>query len=73
MLLQEHRHQEIERAQELAAFSGYMAAIVARMLPQEAGPLPPFSDFYRPPAHRMSEPKPQTTSAEYKARYDSWQ
>ena len=72
MLLQEHRLQEIERAQELAAFSGYMAAIVARMLPQEAGPLPPFSDFYRPPSR--AEPNQQTTtSAEYKARYDSWQ
>lgn len=45
-LLQEHRLQEIERAQELAAFTGYCAA-AAHAIWQTDG-LPPFEEFYHP-------------------------
>jgi len=45
-LLQEHRLQEIERAQELAAFTGYCAAAAVAMSFTDG--LPPFDEFYHP-------------------------
>lgn len=68
MLLQEHHIQDIERAQELAAFSGYCAAAAVAKWWTEG--LPPFDEFYKP---RKVESAHETTTAEYKARYDSWQ
>lgn len=46
MLLQEHRHQEIARAQEIAAFSGYCAGQAFAMA--WSGDLKSFEEFYRP-------------------------
>ncbi|HPM26589.1 MAG TPA: hypothetical protein PLD96_04560 [Methanothrix sp.] len=68
MLLHEHHLQDIKRAQELAAFTGYCAAAAVAKWWTEG--LPPFDQFYKQPSEK---PTSETTTAEYKARYDSWE
>lgn len=68
MLLQRHHLKETERAREMAAFSGYCAANAVAKWWTEG--LPPFDQFYMRPSEK---PTSETTTAEYKARFDSWQ
>ena len=68
MLLQEHHTLEHEFQQESAAFSGYCAANAMAKWWTEG--LPPFDQFYTRPTEKQTQ---ETSTAEYKARYDSWQ
>mgnify|MGYP001219921646 FL=1 len=68
MLLQEHHTLEHEFQQETAAFAGYCSGLAFGMAWN--GKLEGFDQFYLRPT---DTPKPETSTAEYKARYDSWQ